>query len=68
MRSQLVRNCRMSWDDTCFLRYDCSTLLLAKGLTFAGIGTLLTLVALGASFISARREMRVEPIVVLRHD
>jgi hypothetical protein len=41
---------------------------LAKGLTLAGIGTLLTLVALGASFISARREMRVDPIVALRHE
>jgi ABC-type lipoprotein release transport system permease subunit len=58
----------MSWNDTCFLRYDWSTLPLAKGLTFTGIGTLLTLVALGASFISARREMRVDPIVALRHE
>jgi phospholipase C len=36
---------------------------LANGLAFAGIGTLLTLVAVGASFIPARREMRVDPIV-----
>ncbi len=58
----------MSWNDTCFLRCDWSTLPLAKGLTFAGIGALLTLVALGASFILARREMRLDPIGALRHE
>jgi hypothetical protein len=41
---------------------------LAKGLRFAGIGTLLTLVVLGASFIPARRELRVELIAALRNE
>jgi hypothetical protein len=37
-------------------------------LTFAGIGTLLTLAALGTSFIPVCREMRVDPIVALRRE
>jgi putative ABC transport system permease protein len=40
----------------------------ADPLTFLAVLLVLTLAALAASYIPARRAMRVDPMVVLRHE